>query len=33
MSIAQYVQDAWNKAAPWLIVLRPLSLLYRLIFR
>ncbi|MCH7311618.1 tetraacyldisaccharide 4'-kinase [Acinetobacter sp. ANC 4805] len=32
MSIAQYVQDAWNKKAPWLIVLRPLSLLYRLIF-
>ncbi|ENU26552.1 tetraacyldisaccharide 4'-kinase [Acinetobacter modestus] len=32
MSIAQHVQDAWNKKASWLIVLRPLSLLYRLIF-
>ena len=32
MSIAQHVQDAWNKKASWLIVLRPLSLLYRLVF-
>ena len=32
MSIAQHVQAAWHKKASWLIVLRPLSLLYRLIF-
>lgn len=29
MSIAQIIQDAWNKKAKWLIVLRPLSWLYQ----
>ncbi|MEZ2902056.1 tetraacyldisaccharide 4'-kinase [Acinetobacter terrestris] len=29
MSIAQLIQDAWNNQAKWLIVLRPLSLIYR----
>ncbi len=29
MSVAQLIQDAWNKQAKWLIVLRPLSWLYR----
>lgn len=29
MSIAQSVQDAWQRQAKWLIVLRPLSWLYR----
>lgn len=29
MSLAQIIQDAWNKQAKWLIVLRPLSWLYR----
>lgn len=29
MSIAQIIQDAWNKQAKWLIVLRPFSWLYR----
>ena len=29
MSIAQTIQDAWNKQAKWLIVLRPFSWLYR----
>lgn len=29
MSIAQIIQDAWNRQAKWLIVLRPLSWLYR----
>ncbi|AXY60322.1 tetraacyldisaccharide 4'-kinase [Acinetobacter sp. WCHAc010052] len=29
MSLAQFIQDAWNKQAGWLIVLRPLSWLYR----
>jgi tetraacyldisaccharide 4'-kinase len=29
MSVAQFIQDAWNKQAKWLIVLRPLSLLYK----
>ncbi|ALD01188.1 tetraacyldisaccharide 4'-kinase [Acinetobacter sp. TTH0-4] len=29
MSFAQFIQDAWNKQAKWLIVLRPLSWLYR----
>lgn len=29
MSLAQHIQDAWNKQASWLIVLRPLSWLYR----
>ena len=29
MSIAQLIQDAWNKQAKWLIVLRPLAWLYR----
>ena len=29
MSIAQLIQDAWNKQAKWLIVFRPLSWLYR----
>ena len=28
MSVAQFIQDAWNKQAKWLIVLRPLSWLY-----
>lgn len=32
MSIAQIIQDAWNRQAKWLIVLRPLSWLYRLGF-
>ncbi|MCG2608239.1 tetraacyldisaccharide 4'-kinase [Acinetobacter sp. SM34] len=29
MSVAQLIQDAWNKQAKWLIVLRPLSWIYR----
>ncbi|OTG86081.1 tetraacyldisaccharide 4'-kinase [Acinetobacter sp. ANC 4558] len=29
MSVAQMIQNAWQKQAKWLIVLRPLSLLYR----
>ena len=29
MSIAQLIQDAWNNQAKWLIVLRPLSCIYR----
>ena len=29
MSLAQVIQNAWNKQASWLIVLRPLSWLYR----
>ena len=29
MSFAQNIQDAWNKQAKWLVVLRPLSWLYR----
>ena len=29
MSVTQFIQDAWNKQAKWLIVLRPLSLLYK----
>lgn len=29
MSMAQRIQDAWNQQASWLIVLRPLSWLYR----
>lgn len=29
MSIAQFIQEAWNKQATWLIVLRPLSWIYR----
>ncbi|MGE8561884.1 MAG: tetraacyldisaccharide 4'-kinase [Acinetobacter sp.] len=29
MSIAQFIQDAWNKQAKWLIVLRPLTWIYR----
>lgn len=29
MSVAQLIQNAWNKQAKWLIVLRPLSWLYR----
>ncbi|KJV44586.1 tetraacyldisaccharide 4'-kinase [Acinetobacter indicus] len=29
MSFAQFIQDAWNKQAKWLVVLRPLALLYR----
>ncbi|MFC6166764.1 tetraacyldisaccharide 4'-kinase [Acinetobacter terrestris] len=29
MSIAQLIQDAWNNQAKWLIVLRPLSWIYR----
>ena len=29
MSAAQFIQNAWNKQAKWLIVLRPLSWLYR----
>ena len=29
MSVAQFIQDAWNKQAKWLIVFRPLSILYR----
>lgn len=32
MSLAQHIQDAWNKQASWLIVLRPLSWLYQLGF-
>ena len=32
MSIAQLIQDAWNKQAKWLVVLRPLSWLYHLGF-
>ncbi|MBK0063023.1 MULTISPECIES: tetraacyldisaccharide 4'-kinase [unclassified Acinetobacter] len=30
MSFAQIIQDAWNKQAKWLILLRPLSCLYGL---
>ncbi len=29
MSVAQLIQDAWNKQAKWLIVLRPLAWIYR----
>lgn len=29
MSVAQFIQDAWNKQAKWLIVFRPLSILYQ----
>lgn len=29
MSFAQFIQDAWNRQAKWLIVLRPLSWIYR----
>ena len=29
MSLAQTIQDAWNKQATWLVLLRPLSWLYR----
>lgn len=32
MSMAQRIQDAWNEQASWLVVLRPLSWLYRLGF-
>lgn len=32
MSLAQTIQNAWNNQSKWLIVLRPLSLLYRLGF-
>ena len=28
MSVAQFIQNAWNRQAKWLIVLRPLSCLY-----
>ena len=29
MSVVQFIQNAWNKQAKWLIVFRPLSILYR----
>ncbi len=29
MSMARLIQDAWNKQAAWLIILRPLACLYR----
>jgi tetraacyldisaccharide 4'-kinase len=29
MSAAQFIQDAWNRQAKWLVVLRPLSWLYQ----
>lgn len=29
MSLAQLIQNAWNKQSNWLVVLRPLSCLYR----
>ena len=29
MSVAQFIQDAWNQQAKWLIVLRPLAWIYR----
>ena len=32
MALAQIIQDAWNAQAKWLMVLRPLSCLYRLGF-
>ncbi|EPG37655.1 tetraacyldisaccharide 4'-kinase [Acinetobacter colistiniresistens] len=32
MSMAQRIQDAWNEQASWLVLLRPLSWLYRLGF-
>lgn len=32
MSLAQFIQDAWNQQAKWLVVLRPLSWLYRAAF-
>lgn len=28
MALAQFIQDAWNRQAKWLVVLRPLSWLY-----
>ena len=32
MSIAQTIQDAWNRQAKWLVLLRPLSWLYGGVF-
>lgn len=32
MSFAQSIQDAWNNQSKWLIVLRPLSYVYRGVF-
>lgn len=32
MSLAQLIQDAWNRQAKWLVVLRPLSWLYHVGF-
>lgn len=32
MSLAQVIQDAWNNQAKWLVVLRPLSWVYKLGF-
>ena len=32
MSLANKLQQAWNDQAPWLVLLRPLSLLYRSLF-
>lgn len=32
MSLAQTIQTAWNNQEKWLIVLRPLSWLYRFAF-
>ncbi len=32
MSLAQVIQNAWNRQAKWLVVLRPLSWLYKLGF-
>ncbi len=29
MSLAQFIQDAWQQQAKWLVVLRPLSYLSR----
>ena len=32
MSLAEQIQKAWQNQANWLIVLRPLSWLYRAVF-
>ncbi|MFT4020712.1 MAG: tetraacyldisaccharide 4'-kinase [Acinetobacter sp.] len=33
MSMAQFIQDAWNRKAGWLLLLRPLSWVYGAVFR
>ena len=32
MSLAQHLQRAWQQPSKWLLLLRPLSLLYRAVF-